>query len=50
MGASTTSVDLSALFDAVQSAITSNLPSILTVAAIIIGVTVVVRLFKRIAR
>ena len=45
-----TTVDLSALFEQVQSAITSNLPSILGVAAVIIGVTVVVRLFKRIAR
>jgi len=45
-----TTVDLSALFTDVQSAITSNLPSILSVAAIIIGVTVVVRLFKRIAK
>lgn len=45
-----TGVDLSALFDAVEASITSNLPSILGVAAIIIGVTVVVRLFKRVAR
>ena len=45
-----TGVDLKALFDAVEASINSNLPSILGVAAIIIGVTVVVRLFKRIAR
>ncbi len=45
-----TGVDLSALFDAVEASVTSNLPAILGVAAIIIGVTVVVRLFKRIAR
>jgi hypothetical protein len=44
------SVDLSALFTQVQSAITSNLPSILGVAAMIIGITVVVKLFKRIAK
>jgi len=43
-------VDLSVLFEQVQSAITSNLPSILGVAAIIMGVTVVVKLFKRLAR
>ncbi len=45
-----TGVDLSALFGAVESTITTNLGSILGVAAIIIGVTVVVRLFKRVAR
>jgi len=45
-----TGVDLSTLFDAVEASINSNLASILGVAAIIIGVTVVVRLFKRIAR
>lgn len=45
-----TAVDLSALFDAVESSITSNLPAILGVAAMIIGVTVVVRLFKRLAK
>ncbi len=43
-------VNMSELFSSVQAAITSNLPSILSVAAIIIGVTIVVRLFKRIAR
>lgn len=46
----TSSVDLSALFTQVQNAITSNLPSILGVAAMIIGITVVVRLFKRLAK
>lgn len=45
-----TTVDLTALFESVQGAITENLPAILSVAAIIIGVTVVVRLFKRIAK
>jgi len=45
-----TAIDLSTLFNAVQEAITGNLPSILGVAAIIIGVTVVVRLFRRLAR
>jgi len=45
-----TGVDLSALFDAVQASISNNLPAILGVAAVIIGVTVVVRLFKRIAK
>ena len=45
-----TGVDLSALFGSVEAAITANLPSILSVAAIIIGVTVVVRLFKRLAK
>jgi len=49
MGATST-VNLTALFDAVESSITSNLPAILGVAAIIIGVTVVVRLFKRVAK
>ncbi len=44
------SVDLSTLFTEVQAAITTNLPSILGVAAMIIGITVVVRLFKRIAK
>jgi hypothetical protein len=44
------SVDFSTLFDAVKNAVTSNLTSMLGVAAVIIGVTVVVRLFKRIAR
>jgi len=44
------SVDLSALFDSVIASINSNLPSILGVAAVIIGVTVVVRLFKRVAK
>lgn len=45
-----TAVDLSALFNEVEAAITGNLPAILGVAAIIIGVTVVVRLFKRLAK
>lgn len=45
-----TAVDLSALFSEVQGAITANLPSILGVAAMIIGITVVVKLFKRLAR
>ena len=45
-----TPVDLSALFESVEASITANLPAILGVAAIIIGVTVVVRLFKRIAK
>lgn len=45
-----TAVDLSPLFSQVQSAITANLPSILGVAAMIIGITVVVRLFKRLAK
>ena len=43
-------VDLSALFDAVKASINSNLASILGVAAMVIGITVVVRLFKRVAR
>lgn len=43
-------IDLSALFNSVQSAITSNLPAMLSVAAVIIGVSVVVRLFKRLAK
>jgi len=47
---SATGVDLSALFDAVTASINGNLSSILGVAAIIIGVTVVVRLFKRVAK
>ena len=46
----TTGVDLSVLFDQVQAAISSNLSSILGVGAMIIGITIVVRLFKRIAR
>ncbi len=45
-----TGVDLSVLFDSVQASINANMASILGVAAIIIGVTVVVRLFKRVAR
>lgn len=45
-----TAVDLSALFDQVEAAISANLPSILGVAAMIIGITVVVRLFKRLAK
>jgi hypothetical protein len=43
-------LDFTSLFETVQSAITTNLPAILGVTAIIIGVTVVVRLFKRLAR
>jgi len=43
-------VDLSTLFNTVQEAISSNLPSILGVAAMIIGVTVTVRLFKRLVK
>ena len=43
-------VDLTGLFNSVQDAITANLPAMLGVAAVIIGVTVVVRLFKRLAR
>ena len=50
MGATSTAIDLSALFTEVQSAITGNLPSILGVAAMIIGITVVVKLFKRLAK
>lgn len=45
-----TGIDFSALFETVQSAITSNLPAMLGVTAIIVGVTVVVRLFKRLAK
>lgn len=45
-----TAIDLTTLFDSVKGAITANLPAMLGVAAIIIGVTVVVRLFKRLAR
>lgn len=45
-----TGVDLSALFDAVEASISSNLPAILGVAAMIIGITVVIRLFKRVAK
>lgn len=45
-----TTVDLTALFESVQGAITGNLPAILSVAAMIIGITVVVRLFKRVAK
>jgi len=43
-------VDLSTLFNTVQEAISSNLPSILAVSAMIIGVTVTVRLFKRLVK
>ena len=43
-------VDLSLLFDTVKASINSNLPSILGVAAMVIGITVVVKLFKRVAR
>jgi len=43
-------IDLSTLFSEVSNVIAANLPSMLTVAAMIIGVTVVVRLFKRLAR
>lgn len=43
-------IDFSALFNSVQGAITSNLPAMLSVAAVIIGVTVVVKLFKRLAK
>ena len=43
-------VDLSLLFDTVKASINSNLPAILGVGAMIIGITVVVRLFKRVAR
>ena len=46
----TTGVDLSTLFTQVEQAITANLPAMLGVAAVIIGVTVVVRLFKMLAR
>lgn len=45
-----TTVDLTALFESVQASINSNLSAILGVGAMIIGITVVIRLFKRVAK
>jgi len=43
-------VDLSSMVTTIQNLITGNLPTVLGLAAIVIGAPLVIRLFKRIVR